>query len=143
MFLRGILAGSISGTALGLFLKAIETMTGKKVYVLLLNVDFIYSKPLPETAEFILHLAVAVFIGILYVFTLYFFTISTKMKKRLAAMALTVPAILLYFPLTSLAVKETPALNDYVAIGWWTAGHILFAAVLACSEYLITKKTPH
>ncbi|WP_191561824.1 hypothetical protein [Metabacillus idriensis] len=142
MLFRGVLAGLISGTALGLFLKGIEAMTGQKVYVLLLNVDFIYSSPFPEIIEFNMHLAVSSFIGILYVYILYFFRIQFKAIKGLSAMALTVPAIFLYFPLTSLAEKETPAFNDYPSIGWWTAGHILFAAVLACSEHFINKKTP-
>jgi uncharacterized membrane protein YagU involved in acid resistance len=142
VFFRGILAGLISGTALGLFLKGIEAMTGEKVYVLLLNVDFLYSSSLPEVAEFILHLAVAALIGILYVITLKFFTIQTLVKKGLTAITLTIPAILLYFPLTSLAKKETPAFNDYAAIGWWTAGHILFAAFLVVSEQYFNKKTP-
>jgi hypothetical protein len=89
---------------LGLFLKFAERVSGVKVYVLLLNIDFIYREPLPELFEVILHLAVAVMIGILYVFTLNFFTISAILIKWVTSFVLTLPAIILYLPLTKLAV---------------------------------------
>ncbi|MDQ0860287.1 hypothetical protein QFZ72_003766 [Bacillus sp. V2I10] len=113
------------------------------MYVLLLNIDFIYREPLPELYEFVLHLAVAVVIGILYIFTLNIFNISAILIKWLTSFVLTLPAILLYLPLTILAVRETPAINDFEAIAWWILGHILFAAVMAASAQIMHKKTPH
>ncbi|USK35548.1 hypothetical protein LIT25_09795 [Bacillus sp. F19] len=86
--------------------------------MLLLNIDFIYREPLPELYEFVLHLAVAVVIGILYIFTLNFFNISAILIKWLTSFALTLTALLLYLPLTILAVRETPAINDFEAIAW-------------------------
>ncbi|MDR0137206.1 hypothetical protein RFW18_05560 [Metabacillus idriensis] len=143
MVKRGALIGLISGIVLGLFLKFAERVSGEKVYVLLLNIDFIYKEPLPELFEFALHLTVAVIIGVLYVFTLTFFTITSQLNRWLTAFALTLPAVLLYFPLTILAVRETPAIDDFGALAWWTAGHILFAAAMAASAHIMHKKTPH
>ncbi|MDX8288204.1 MULTISPECIES: hypothetical protein [Metabacillus] len=138
MALRGAIAGLLSGILLGLFLKFAEQFSGEKVYVLLLNIDFIYSRPLPELAEFILHLAVAVAIGIVCSWMTRAFRLSEG-KVWAASFLLTLPAALLYFPLTILAVKETPGIFNIEAISWWIAGHILFAAVLAAC---IHKKTP-
>ncbi|MRX53506.1 hypothetical protein GJU41_05945 [Bacillus idriensis] len=143
MVKRGALIGLISGIVLGLFLKSAEIVSGEKVYVLLLNIDFIYKEPLPELFEFVLHLAVAVIIGVLYVFTLTSFNITSQLNRWLTAFALTLPAVLLYFPLTILSVRETPAIDDFEALTWWTAGHILFAAAMAASAKNMHKKTPH
>ncbi|WP_306010331.1 hypothetical protein [Bacillus sp. MMSF_3328] len=59
MVKTALASGAGAGFFLGLFLKAAETLTGKKVYVLLLNIDFI---PVlgdirwSEASEFFFHL---------------------------------------------------------------------------------------
>ncbi|MTH52582.1 hypothetical protein GKZ89_04115 [Bacillus mangrovi] len=126
MIARGGLSGLAGGFILGFLLKWIQAATGIKVYTLLLNIDFIYPKPLPEWVEFAIHLVVAVFIGIGYVY------LSSRLKiqgfgKRFAfALILTLPALLLYFPLSLLAIKDVPGVWDVTAFGYWCLGHLGF-----------------
>ncbi len=71
MLRLGISIGMLSGIILGLCLKWIEWLTGKQVYTLLLNVDFIpIIGPIqwPEWVEFVFHLLIAVAIGIVFVY---------------------------------------------------------------------------
>ncbi len=62
----GILSGFLSGVVIGFFLKIVQFLTNIEVYTLLLNMDFIYSKPLNEPIEFSLHILVSIFIGVLF-----------------------------------------------------------------------------
>jgi hypothetical protein len=57
----------------------------------------------------------------------------------LCSFLLTLPTIPLYFPLTLLALKPTPAVDDALALFYWTAGHLIFAAVLTIG-YIILKR---
>ncbi|AZB42791.1 hypothetical protein CEF21_11060 [Bacillus sp. FJAT-42376] len=131
MIIRGVLSGLAGGLALGLFLKWVQWAAGFKVYTLLLNIDFIYPKPLPEWLEFAIHLAVAVFIGIGYVLIADKQRVSGFSKQLALAFFLTLPALLLYFPLSLLAEKEVPPVYDLAAFGWWAAGHLVFVGVMA------------
>ncbi|WP_246188280.1 hypothetical protein [Metabacillus lacus] len=128
---RGAVAGTLGGVLLGGFLKLVQNLTGKSVYTVLLNIDFWYEKPLPESIEFLIHLIVAILIGAGYAFLIEFFSLNNQSARILAAFLLTIPAVLLFFPLTHLAKKPVPAWNDWTAFLWWLAGHILFAVTMA------------
>lgn len=122
------LTGSVTGLVLGFFLKGVQLFTGEGVYTLLLNVDFIpviNQVRWPEWIEFFFHLIVSFFIAT------GFFNILPKIKRPyVTASLLTIPAVLLYFPLSALAHKPVPEMNDLQAFGWWAAGHILYALIL-------------
>lgn len=129
----GLLAGTISGIALGLILKVIQVTTGKLVYTLLLNIDFI---PIigninwPELIEFVFHLIISLIIGVVFSLGSSRFFSNKKVYQAIFAYVLTLPTVFLYFPLTYLAIKPTPDLFDLVAIGYWTIGHLIYAAIL-------------
>ncbi|WP_226658474.1 hypothetical protein [Pseudalkalibacillus hwajinpoensis] len=129
----GLLAGAISGIALGFFLKGIEAVTGKLVYTLLLNIDFI---PVigqinwPEWIEFVFHLFISLIIGVVYSIGSSRYFPQQRKAQAILAYVLTLPTVLLYFPLTYLAIKQTPGLWDFTAITYWTLGHLIYAAVL-------------
>jgi ribose/xylose/arabinose/galactoside ABC-type transport system permease subunit len=138
----GISIGMLSGIILGLCLKWIEWLTGKQVYTLLLNVDFIpIIGPIqwPEWVEFVFHLLIAVAIGIVFVYIVGKLNNMSIRKIVLCSFLLTLPTIPLYFPLTLLALKPTPAVDDTVAIFYWTAGHLIFEAALVFG-YIILKR---
>jgi len=138
----GISIGMLSGIILGLCLKWIEWLTGKQVYTLLLNVDFIpIIGPIqwPESVEFVFHLFIAVAIGIVFVYIVGKLNNMSIRKIVLCSFLLTLPTIPLYFPLTLLALKPTPAVDDAVAIFYWTAGHLVFTAALVFG-YIILKR---
>jgi ribose/xylose/arabinose/galactoside ABC-type transport system permease subunit len=132
----------LSGIILGLCLKWIEWLTGKQVYTLLLNVDFIpIIGPIqwPEWVEFVFHLLIAAAIGIVFVYIVGKLNNMSIRKIVLCSFLLTLPTIPLYFPLTLLALKPTPAVDDAVAIFYWTAGHLIFSAALVFG-YIILKR---
>lgn len=138
----GISIGMLSGIILGLCLKWIEWLTGKQVYTLLLNVDFIpIIGPIqwPEWVEFVFHLLIAVVIGIVFVYIVGKLNNMSIRKMVLCSFLLTLPTIPLYFPLTLLALKPTPAVDDLLAIFYWTACHLIFAAALVFG-YIILKR---
>lgn len=138
----GISIGMLSGIILGLCLKWIEWLTGKQVYTLLLNVDFIpIIGPIqwPEWVEFVFHLLIAAAIGIVFVYIVGKLNNMSIRKIVLYSFLLTLPTIPLYFPLTLLALKPTPAVDDAVAIFYWTAGHLVFTAALVFG-YIILKR---
>jgi len=128
----GTIIGLVSGTLLGLFLKWMQVLTGIKVYVLLLNVDFIPgfgNKDLPEWMEFLFHLVISCVIGVVFVFMMERLKVSSS-GSWLLSLVLTVPTVFLYFPLSYLAIKNVPGLMYGEAIFLWTAGHILYALSL-------------
>ncbi|MED4237605.1 hypothetical protein [Priestia megaterium] len=142
MLRLGISIGMLSGIILGLCLKWIEWLTGKQVYTLLLNVDFIpIIGPIqwPEWVEFVFHLLIAAAIGIVFVYIVGKLNNMSIRKIVLCSFLLTLPTIPLYFPLTLLALKPTPAVDDAVAIFYWTAGHLIFSAALVFG-YIILKR---
>ncbi|MGM0851699.1 MAG: hypothetical protein ACQEWI_03635 [Bacillota bacterium] len=129
----GTIIGLVSGTLLGLFLKWMQVLTGIKVYVLLLNVDFIPvfgDKDLPEWMEFLFHLVISCVIGVLFVYMMERLKVSS-IGSWLLSLVLTVPTVFLYFPLSYLAIKDVPRLMYGEAIILWTAGHLLYALSLA------------
>ncbi|MEI2664880.1 hypothetical protein [Rossellomorea sp. LJF3] len=127
----GSAVGIISGTILGLFLKWIQGLTGIKVYVLLLNVDFIplFGSPLPEWLEFSFHLLISCGIGLVFVFLMEKLNVTSR-GAWILAMLLTFPTVFLYFPLSYLAVQDVPGLFDGTALIFWTIGHLLYGLSL-------------
>ncbi|MCA1201521.1 hypothetical protein ABEP17_02025 [Priestia flexa] len=139
MIYKGMVVGVISGTVLGLVLKWLEQLMSKKVYTLLLNVDFI---PIigdikwPEWVEFVFHLVIAVIIGIVFMWIQNRFRHLSSGSMLVIAFLLTLPTIPLYFPLTALAIKATPRIDDMGAFFYWTVGHILFALSLWIGSFI-------
>ncbi|WRP08303.1 hypothetical protein U9J35_09135 [Rossellomorea aquimaris] len=128
----GTIMGLVSGTLLGLFLKWMQLLTGIKVYVLLLNVDFIPvfgDKDLPEWMEFLFHLVISCVIGVVFVYIVERLKVSSS-GSWLLSLVLTGPTVFLYFPLSYLAIKDVPGLMDGQGIILWTAGHLLYALSL-------------
>ncbi|WP_231687846.1 hypothetical protein [Bacillus sp. FJAT-27251] len=129
---RVILAGTISGIMLGLFLKLVEEMTGLRVYTLLLNVDYIpvlKAIPLPETIEFLLHLLVSIILS----FCLAVFLSAKSWSPRRDGwfvFAFCIFIGLLLFPTTALS-DRTPELGSLPALVFWLIGHALYGALLA------------
>ncbi|MDT2047488.1 MULTISPECIES: hypothetical protein [Bacillaceae] len=139
MFYKGMVVGVISGTVLGLILKWIEQLTSKKVYTLLLNVDFIPfigDIKWSEWIEFCFHLVIAVVIGIVFMWIQNRFHYLSSGRMLIVAIFLTLPTIPLYFPLTALAIKDTPRIDDMLAFFYWTVGHILFALSLWICSFI-------
>ncbi|MFS0722868.1 hypothetical protein [Paenibacillus sp. 1P07SE] len=126
IIIHGSAAGLLSGLVLGGLLKWIEHESGKLVYTLLLNVDFVDWLPqtMPEWLEFGLHLLIAVPLGWLY-------AVLTTWRGRpwLLAAAIGLTASLTWVPLT-LASDRTPGTGDLSALLWWLSGHLVYAGVL-------------
>ena len=70
LLLRVAIYGMIAGLVLTLFFKVIHSMTGYKVYTLLLNIDYIpilNEFKFPEVVEVIFHLIVSVVLSIVLI----------------------------------------------------------------------------
>ncbi len=126
----GLVAGIVSGLALGAFLKATQAATGSKVYTLLLNVDFVpfLPQPLPEWFEFALHLLFSIGIALVYTAVVTRFP-ATRRRAFALGVAAGLAAAPLYFPLAALS-DRVPAIDDLEAFFWWTAGHLLYGILL-------------
>jgi hypothetical protein len=127
-FLKGSVLGILSGLILGVILKLIESLTNQKVYILLLNIDFIPllgSIKWPEPIEFFFHLVVSLFLGLIFYYLSNRRSAGYKQRMLLSA-SMTFPAILMYFPLSALAIKEVPEVNNWEAFFCWTGAHLLF-----------------
>lgn len=133
MIKKGIWLGTVTGLLLGIVLWFIEYTTGVKVYSLLLNIDFvpvIGDIEWPIWMEWFFHLTISWAIAIIYLAWIRFQSDGGKNARWSTALLLSVVAALTYFPLTDLAIKETPALDDTVAILYWFIGHIVYAVAL-------------
>ncbi|WP_017185445.1 hypothetical protein [Alkalibacillus haloalkaliphilus] len=142
-----IVVGLIASTAISLYLYVIEAFTGKQLFTLLLNIDFIYtpSEAVPDNFylafEYALHVLVATLIVCVY---LYLITKKNKIWERRMEVAalLSFIAFLTYFPLTILAKTTTPAPADIVAIFDWFIAHVIFFFNLYyITEWLFKKTT--
>ncbi|WP_101843462.1 hypothetical protein [Halobacillus sp. Marseille-P3879] len=139
MFVKwGIYIGTTSGLALGIYMWFAELITGKRVYTLLMNVDFIPflgEVNWPVFVEWLFHLVVSWAAGILFCYLFMKKIKITMMRQWIAAFVLSGAAALSYFPLTVLAMKQTPSLTDGEAIALWAVGHMIYAIVLKSSYY--------
>jgi len=129
MLKRLTLIGIVSGGIFGLLFKVIEQLTGKRVYTLLLNVDYfplLKDWELNEVVEFSLHIAVSiVVVWILYVGLK---KIEYEYRISLYIWANILIGGLLYF--TTTFSERTPELTDMVAFTYWIGGHIIFGALV-------------
>ncbi|WP_245948137.1 hypothetical protein [Paenibacillus sambharensis] len=125
--IRGAAAGLTAGIGLGLLMKFIQYASGERVYTLLLNIDFVpgVGARLPEAVEFLLHIAVAVPIGILYIQIVQ--RLGNSVPWAVAAGLL--PAVITWLPLTQWSAR-TPSPDDAGAFIWWIAGHLVFGMLL-------------
>ncbi|WP_246628293.1 hypothetical protein [Paenibacillus oenotherae] len=128
LLLRGAIAGLGAGIGLGLLLKWLQIVTEERVYTLLLNIDFVPFMPrrLPETAEFALHLAVSLPLGILYVWMVE----SRLRQPMLTGVVLGLLAALTWIPLT-LVSDRVPSTNDGRALLLWMLGHLCYGLLLS------------
>jgi hypothetical protein len=141
-YMKGIGIGIASGILLGMVLKFLQSLTGINVYILLLNVDFIpYLGDVrwAEWVEFLFHLIISCLIGILFVKLIHQFKLTGR-AIWILSFALTLPAFLLYFPLSSLAIKEVPGILDPPGISLWFIGHLVYGASLPFLYLVIQKR---
>ncbi|GLB59776.1 hypothetical protein [Cytobacillus sp. NCCP-133] len=131
-FAKGTIAGLISGVFLGLFLKFIESVTSVKVYMLLLNVDYIpilNNYRFPEIVEFMLHLIISMILAVLL---LYLIAHDQWAKNQVVIRTISISILIgiLLYPTTAFS-ERTPALNSMPAIVFWLIGHLLYGWVLS------------
>ncbi|RSD29053.1 hypothetical protein [Mesobacillus subterraneus] len=122
-----VASGVVAGIFLGLFLKAVEYITGLKVYTLLLNVDYIAilkDYAFPEFVEFVFHLVISVLLSLVT----YYYLLKRTSKMRLVINLSLLVGFLLY-PTTMLS-DRTPEINSTYAFLFWMLGHGLYGVVL-------------
>lgn len=124
--------GMLAGAGLAAFLWIIESVLGEKVFVLLLNVDFIPYVNRVEWSlimELIFHLIISWVIAALY--TCYLeWKHPVNRQKWFLSLALSLGAGFTYFPLSLLAIREVPSVDNFSAIVYWFMGHTLYAVLL-------------
>ncbi|MDP1417824.1 hypothetical protein Q8G35_05325 [Peribacillus simplex] len=132
IFYKVSLIGLINGILLGLIMKWVEMFSGKQVYKLLLNVDFL---PLigdvfwSEASLFFFHLLFSLAITFSYVI-LHPLKIFRKWNKYALAFITIIPAIMLYFPLSALSKSEVVLPSDLTAFFLWTILHLFYGLSL-------------
>ncbi|MBK5497713.1 hypothetical protein [Peribacillus sp. TH14] len=127
------LIGLINGIMLGFLMKWMEMYSGKQVYQLLLNVDFlpvIGAIPWSEATLFFFHLLVSLTITFSYVYILHTWSIFRKWKTYTLAICIITPVILLYFPLSLLSQTEVAHPFDLAAFFLWSLLHLIYAIFL-------------
>jgi predicted benzoate:H+ symporter BenE len=129
--LRPITASLLAGILLGLFLKFVESVTGLKVYTLLLNVDYIpilKDIKVSEIIEFLLHLIVSVVLGVLLHIYLINNDFPIKLKVKFVVKVSLLIGLFLY-PTTMLS-DRTPEITSAYSFFFWMVGHGLYGVVL-------------
>lgn len=140
--LKGIWIGFWSGFILAGVLKWMEVLTGKEVYTLLLNIDFlpfVAAETWSDTGLFVLHMAVSIIIGIIYVF------LAKRQRYTfgqlfLISFLIGIPFFLLYFPLAALAVEPLVSPFDFNAFLYWAFGHFTFILALPVLYKIFERK---
>lgn len=131
--------GILTGTVFGLFLKGIESLTKKRVYTLLLNVDYIpllRDLELNESLEFLLHLIVSVIV----VYVLYFGLRRLKWQQFITPYVVANLVIACGLFLTTSFSARTPALADLLALFYWVVGHVLYGLLLGLMIRYVIKE---
>ena len=127
--------GLISGIFLGLTLKLIQTLSGHRVYRLLLNADYVpvlKEFSLSEGMEFGIHLVISVVlcvvlgIGWQYRFRRYSYSLQ-RIVGVTAGVGLGIG--LLLYPTTLLSSGGTPPITSFPAWSWWLLIHAAYGAV--------------
>lgn len=131
VFIKVIMAGFFSAMVLGGFLKIVEQLTGKMVYVLLLNVDYfpiIKDWQLSEITAFLLHVFVSVILAIILYKLFYKLGISGKVFPYVLVSFLI--GFTLFF--TTTLSNRTPNIMDVAAFNYWMIGHLLYGMIVGC-----------
>lgn len=127
-------SGLISGTILGVLLKAMQALTGAQVYRLLLNVDFIpyiQGEKWSESEEFTLHLIFSVFLAAVCSWAVFRFKARSLSGRLWVCLAFVIPAALLYFPLSILSAVPLTRPDDPAAFSLWAFAHFIYTCTLA------------
>lgn len=97
-----ILIGSFSAILMGLYFYLIEQFTGKQLYTLLMNIDFLIELGKVNiwiaAFEFFLHTLVAIILVRMYLWLMNLKEITSKNKRMEWAATLSFFAFLTYFP---------------------------------------------
>jgi len=130
IFKAGV-AGVISGVILGLVLKLVEYITNLKVYILLLNVDYVpvlKNFEITEAGEFGIHLVISILLAITVQIYLLKKAWGIKRKKKFTVILSIAVAVLLY-PTTILS-ERTPEITSTYAFLFWISAHALYGWTL-------------
>ena len=123
--------GVVAGLVLGLFLKIVEHLTNKRVYTLLLNVDYfpvLKNYHFPEVIEFAFHLIISLLIaGCLFALRNRLNWTNTALIVYSTISQLIIGCVL--YPTTMLS-DRTPVVTDAIAFSWWLIGHILYGLLV-------------
>ncbi|WP_272479950.1 hypothetical protein [Aquibacillus koreensis] len=65
---------------------------------------------------------------------------TTPMYRLGIALLLSMIAAISYFPLTSLAIKETPSVTDWQGITYWIIGHLIYAFIMLIMPFRFNQK---
>ena len=129
---KGSFAGLLAGNLLGLFLNLVESVTGLKVYILLLNVDYIpFLKDIKvsEIIEFLLHLIVSMVLGVLLHIYLIKKDFPIKQKVRFVVKVSLLIGLFLY-PTTMLSDRTPVEISSAYSFLFWMVGHRLYGVAL-------------
>ncbi|MDM5295594.1 hypothetical protein QUF81_21000 [Peribacillus simplex] len=132
-FYKVSLIGLINGIMLGLAMKLVEMFSGKQVYKLLLNVDFlpvIGAVPWSEASLYFFHLLFSLAITFSYVYILHPLKFFREWNKYTLAFLTIIPAIMLYFPLSALSITEVVLPSDLTAFFLWSLLHLFYGLLL-------------
>lgn len=124
------IVGLVAGLIFGVFLKIIEQLTGKKVYTLLLNVDYfpvLKNIKLNEGVEFSFHLMVSVILTIVLYYVLRRYHHHHHDVIYYVSLNSLIGAVLF---LTTGLSNRTPELLDVTAFLYWLLGHVLFGFLI-------------
>ncbi|WP_313237144.1 hypothetical protein [Sporosarcina ureae] len=125
---QGTWIGIITGIFLAVFLKALQSITGHKVYTLLLNVDYIpiiKEYAFPEVIEVFFHLIVSVVLCIMLVMLYNKSSGFIRKHAILFPFLVNVAIGLVLYPTTSFS-DRTPNVTNMVSLFWWIAGHAVY-----------------
>ena len=137
--MQGSWIGIVTGIFLAIFLKIVQSITGDKVYTLLLNVDYIpivKEYQFPEVIEVFFHLIVSVVLCIILVILYDKSKGFIRNHVILFSLLVNVAIGLLLYPTTSLS-DRTPSVTSLASLCWWLAGHALYGIFVGV---LINKK---
>lgn len=126
---RLILIGVSSSLVLGALLKTIQIITGKKVYVLLLNVDYfpiLKDIQLSDFVEFLLH----VLVSIILVFILYDGLKRINNQARVSYYVAINGCIGAFLYITTSFSERTPEFLDIPAFSYWVVAHLIYGATV-------------
>lgn len=136
-------AGLFAGIILGLFLKLVQSLTGLKVYTLLLNVDYIpilKNYKFSEINEFFLHLVISMALGF-FVYEFLKGKLWSNDRKKILVLKLSLVVGLLLYP-TTMFSGRTPTITSTNSFLLWMAGHALYGIILGKMLIFIKEEQP-